>query len=82
MYVFEDLHTWEWICVWGGLVCVRGLFGRSLALPIFIPFSTILLPYAVLTHLFGHFLFEHHCIILVIFILTSKYHIPRISLEP
>ena len=63
------------------LTRVRETPGRSLALPIFTPFSPISLPYAILTHLFVIFVSKYHCIILFIFTCASKHHIPWISFE-
>ena len=63
------------------LTHVREPLGRSPTLPIFTPLSTIWTPYTILTPFFVILASAHHCIILFIFILASKHHIPKFHLN-
>ena len=82
LYIFRNELSYAWSCprAWA-LACVHEMLGRSLALPIFTPFSPVSLPYEILTHIFVIFSSEHHYIILFTFTCASQYHILRISLE-
>ena len=64
--------------VWA-LTRVREMPCRSLTLPIFTYFSTILHPYAILTPLFVILAFEIHYIILLSS--SSKHYIPKFHLK-
>ena len=68
-------YTGSCLRAWA-LTRVHEMPGRSPILPIFTPFSIVSLPYANLTHLFVIFASKCHCIILFIFTLTSKRHMP------
>ena len=54
--------TGSCLCMWV-LTCVRETFGKSPTLPIFTFFSSVLLLYTILTHLFVIFAPEYHCIL-------------------
>ena len=63
------------------LTHVRETPGRSPTLSIFTPFSTVSPLYAILTPFFIILASENHYIILFIFILALKHHIPKFHLN-
>ena len=74
-YVESCLLTWA-------LTRVHEMLGRSPTLPIFTLFSIVSPPYAILTPFFFVILaFEKHRIILFIFILSLKHHMPKFRLD-
>jgi len=68
---FWPTYVGSYLCMWA-LICIHETLGRGLTLPNFTSFFTISLLYAILIPLLVIFALEHHCILLFIFILTSK----------
>ena len=68
------------LCTWA-LTRICDMFGKSSTLPIFVYFSSVSLPCAILTHLFVIFFICISLHPLFIFILASKHHIFQILLE-